>query len=417
MNLLFPLEFVIFGITLLSVAIFHKHSFGIAISGLSAVVLYKLGFTNFDIVEMALHEAKPIINLLGLLLGFALLAKHFEESGLPERIPHYLPQDWRAGLVLLSIVFIASGFLDNIAAAIIGGTLAKVIYRDRVHIGYLAAIVTAANAGGSYSVLGDTTTTMIWISGIPAEMVLHAALGSIVAFSIFSWIATIQQHKYQPFKPLEKVAHEKIDYTRIFIVALILVGALVTNITLDFPAIGVWAAILVAAPLRKPDWSAVPEATKGATFLLSLVISASMMPVEKLPAASWSSTLSLGFISAFFDNIPLTALAIKQGGYDWGMLAYAVGYGGSMTWFGSSAGVALSNNFPESRSLLNWIRGGWHLPVACIAGFATMLLVLGWHPTEHPRYPAVESTTISSPVKKETSNTPAVALPVGVTGG
>lgn len=47
-----------------------------------------------------------------------------------------------------------------------------------------------------------------------------------------------------------------------------------------------------------------------------------MMPVEKLPAASWQSTLSLGFLSALFDNIPLTALALKQGDYDWGMLAY-----------------------------------------------------------------------------------------------
>jgi hypothetical protein len=33
----------------------------------------------------------------------------------------------------------------------------------------------------------------------------------------------------------------------------------------------------------------------------------------------------MGFVSAVFDNIPLTALALKQGGYDWGMLAYAVG--------------------------------------------------------------------------------------------
>ena len=47
-----------------------------------------------------------------------------------------------------------------------------------------------------------------------------------------------------------------------------------------------------------------------------------------------------------FDNIPLTALALKQGGYDWGFLAYAVGFGGSMIWFGSSAGVALANLYP-----------------------------------------------------------------------
>ena len=54
-----------------------------------------------------------------------------------------------------------------------------------------------------------------------------------------------------------------------------------------------------------------------------------------------------------FDNIPLTALALKQGGYDWGFLAYAVGFGGSMIWFGSSSGVALCNMFREARSVDN----------------------------------------------------------------
>ena len=90
-------------------------------------------------------------------------------------------------------------------------------------------------------------------------------------------------------------------------------------------------------------------------FLLSLVICASMMPVEKLPAASWQTAFGLGFVSAVFDNIPLTALALKQGGYDWGMLAYAVGFGGSMIWFGSSAGVAISNMYPEAKSVGRWL--------------------------------------------------------------
>ena len=76
-----------------------------------------------------------------------------------------------------------------------------------------------------------------------------------------------------------------------------------------------------------------------------------MMPVERLPAAAWQTAFGLGFLSAVFDNIPLTALALAQGGYDWGMLAYAVGFGGSMIWFGSSAGVAISSMYPEARSV------------------------------------------------------------------
>ena len=100
-----------------------------------------------------------------------------------------------------------------------------------------------------------------------------------------------------------------------------------------------------------------------------------MMPVEKLPAASWQTALGLGFVSAVFDNIPLTALALKQGGYDWGFLAYAVGFGGSMIWFGSSAGVALSNMYPEAKSVGLWLRHGWHVAIAYVVGFFVMLAV------------------------------------------
>ena len=105
-----------------------------------------------------------------------------------------------------------------------------------------------------------------------------------------------------------------------------------------------------------------------------------MMPVEKLPAASWQTALGLGFLSAVFDNIPLTALALKQGGYDWGFLAYAVGFGGSMIWFGSSAGVALTNMYPEARSVGQWLRHGWTIALAYVVGFFVMLATIGFHP-------------------------------------
>ena len=113
---------------------------------------------------------------------------------------------------------------------------------------------------------------------------------------------------------------------------------------------------------------------------MALVSGASMMPVEKLPRPSWVTAFQLGFLSAVFDNIPLTALALKQGGYDWGFLAYAVGFGGSMIWFGSSAGVALCNLFPEARSVTKWLRHGLHIAVAYVIGFFAMLAVWSWHP-------------------------------------
>jgi hypothetical protein len=147
-----------------------------------------------------------------------------------------------------------------------------------------------------------------------------------------------------------------------------------------FLGLVVWVVLLVTARVRSPEWGLLPEAIKGSVFLLSLVLCASMMPVEKLPPASWYSALSLGFVSAVFDNIPLTALALKQGGFDWGMLAYAVGFGGSMIWFGSSAGVALSNMYPQAKSVGSWLRHGWHVALAYVIGFAALMLTLGWQP-------------------------------------
>jgi hypothetical protein len=189
----------------------------------------------------------------------------------------------------------------------------------------------------------------------------------------------------------DSATSEHIDSVRVFIVAFILVTAIAVNVVINlyfnthadaFPWIGasVWIALLLCVPLRRPHWEEVPGAFLGSVFLLSLVLAASMMPVERLPDPSWRVAMGLGFISAVFDNIPLTALALKQGGYDWGFVAFAVGFGGSMIWFGSSAGVALTNQYPDAKSVFAWIRGGWHVALAYVIGFGVMLVVHGWAP-------------------------------------
>jgi Na+/H+ antiporter NhaD/arsenite permease-like protein len=308
------------------------------------------------------------------LLGFAILSRQFEQSQLPERIPDFLPDDWKGGLALLAIVFVGSAFLDNIAGALIGATIAAHVYRKQVHIGFLAAIVAASNAGGSGSVVGDTTTTMMWIAGKSPLDVLHAYVGAIAAFAVLAVPASLIQQKHAHILHHRK-GEVVVDWPRAWIVAYMLVCAVGANVWANvfapdllhaLPVIGValWLAILSSGLVRRPDWSVLPEAFKGACFLLSLVLAASLMPVDQLPAPSWQSTFGLGLISAVFDNIPLTALALEQGGYDWGMLAYAVGFGGSMIWFGSSAGVALANIFPDVKSVGMWLRHGWHVAAA-----------------------------------------------------
>jgi Na+/H+ antiporter NhaD/arsenite permease-like protein len=394
-----PIEFILFALTLMGVAAFHHHTLSVALSGLVVITIYKLGATGFStgpgldgLLAHLHHEWVILTNLLCLLVGFALLSRHFEESRVPAVLPRFLPDDWKGAFTLLVLIWIMSGFLDNIAAALIGATIAGTVFRGRVHIGYLAAVVAASNAGGAGSVVGDTTTTMMWLDGVSPLAVLPAYLPAAVALVVFGIPAALQQQRHSPIVKHEG-RHAPVDWTRIGIVAAILVAAIATNVTVNlrfkhladaFPFIGaaVWIAIVACAPLRQPHWRLVPEAFKGSIFLLALVLCASMMPVEKLPPPSWQSSLSLGFISAVFDNIPLTALALNQGGYDWAMLAYAVGFGGSMIWFGSSAGVAVSNIFPQAKSVWEWLRYGWHIPLGYVAGYVVMLLLLGWQPTD-----------------------------------
>ncbi|MGA9194025.1 MAG: citrate transporter [Pseudolabrys sp.] len=392
-----PIDFLLFAAILLGVALFHHHTLRVALIGLAVIVAYKLFVTGFKsgpgfdgLVGHMRQEWVMLTNLFLLLVGFALLSRHFEKSRIPAILPRILPHDWKGAFWLLVIVFVLSSFLDNIAAALIGGAMAHTLFRAKVHIGYLAAIVAASNAGGSGSVVGDTTTTMMWIDGVSPLDVFHAYAGAGVALLVCGIPAAIQQQRHSP---ILKHEHEyvHVDWPRVGIVVFILAAAIAVNVIVNvlfpessdsFPFIGasVASAVLVTALVRRPDWEIVPEAIKGSIFLLSLVLCATLMPVERLPGASWQTALGLGFVSAVFDNIPLTALALKQGGYDWGALAYAVGFGGSMIWFGSSAGVALSNSYPEAKSVVLWLRHGWHVTVAYVVGFSALMIIAGWHP-------------------------------------
>jgi hypothetical protein len=230
----------------------------VALIGLVTISIYKIAFTGFKtgpgvigFLSHVEHEWVILANLLCLLMGFALLSRHFEKSHVPVALPKYLPHDWKGGFILF-----LSSFLDNIAAALIGGAMAHRLFRAKVRIG-------------------------------------------IVGLVLGLWLATS-----------------------------VIVNVKFTGQADHFPFLGmaVWVAILLSVGLRRPDWEVLPRAFRGSIFLLSLVLITSMMPVEKLPLASWRTTLGLGFLSAVFDNIPLTALALKQNGYDRGMLAYAVGF-------------------------------------------------------------------------------------------
>jgi hypothetical protein len=121
-----PIDFILLGLTLPGVAVFHEHTMCVALAGLVTAVFYKI----------------------------LLLSPHFEKSRVPLVLPKYLPHDWKGGFVLLGIVWILSSFLDNIAGALMGG-VAHQLFRAKVRIGYVLVIVATSSAGGVWSVPGD----------------------------------------------------------------------------------------------------------------------------------------------------------------------------------------------------------------------------------------------------------------------
>jgi len=382
----FPIEFLFFGATLIGVALLHKRTLLVASVGLAVIAAWK-AFQGFDFGAHMAHEWVLLANLALLLTGFELLARHFEQSRVMDLAPRFLPDDWTGGLAMLFLVFVLSGLLDNIAAALLGATLARHIFKGEVTLAYLAAIVASANAGGAGSVLGDTTTTMLWIAGVHPMHVLHAYVGAFAAFCVFAPAAAMAQQKRAPI--YRHAPDGPVDWVRVAIAAACLIVALSANLgahivapalldTLPLLGLAVWATLLAAWIWRKPDLHVLPHAAAGTLFLLALVLAASLMPVKALPTPTEWTTLALGFVSAIFDNIPLTKLAIDQEGYDWALLAYAVGFGGSMMWFGSSAGVAVSNIYPEAKTVWGWLKAGWLIPVGYVVGFFVMFAVFGW---------------------------------------
>ena len=383
-----PVVFLVFAAILVGILFFHRRSLELALGGLGVILALRLGFSQFHLLAHLAEEWVKLVNLFGLLVGFTILADHFERSEVPAQLLRLLPRGAGGCFVLLFLTWLLSGVLDNIAAAMIGATTAAAIFRRRVHLGYLAAIVAAANAGGAGSVVGDTTTTMIWLDGVSPRAMLPAYTGAFTALVVFGAFASRQQQRHAPLVR-QSDTPPPVDFRRLAIVAVALAMMVVTNVIssslgkgdeapLPFLAMALWLVLVVGGFVRPLDWTLLPGAVRSGLFLMALVFSASLMPVQALPPPSWKTTLALGIVSALFDNIPLTKLALNQGGYDWALLAYAVGFGGSMIWFGSSAGVVVASAFPEARSALRWLRSAWHVPVAFLLGFTVQYALHGW---------------------------------------
>lgn len=105
---------------------------------------------------------------------------------------------------------------------------------------------------------------------------LEAYVAAGTAMLVFGVAAALQQQRYSP-RTREPLAGIVVDRARVFMVALILVTAMVVNVVINvrfneisdtFAFIGaaVWVVLLVCVPLRRPAWANCPEPYAAAFF-------------------------------------------------------------------------------------------------------------------------------------------------------
>lgn len=387
------IPFVLFCLMLGGLTLFHKDKLKVVAGGFLAITLWFVWYRGGTMpwVEHLFyewHRFHLLYNLALLLPGFALVAHYFEESGASHRLAQVLKSDSS----LLWSVFWLSTILDNIAAAMIGGTIVLARYGKHPHVRLLIAVICASNLGGAGSPVGDTTTVMLYIHGVPIPQLLCAFAATIPVQMVVVWWAGSKNGRkpHDEAKELEQIARrarkeaaadddldlgvEDIEALEVgahrrsirwgdMLPMLGIPGLMAGNILFDQPGLGLWAGICIGLVLGlvKPEIMPGIRMIPNTLFLLTLVASAELLPLPEIQhlLEIWSRdriAVAVGVLSAWLDNIPLTAICMGMGGFDWGLLAYTVGFGGSALWFGSSAGVALSHMFKELENTTMWLK-------------------------------------------------------------
>ena len=287
---------------------------------------------------------------------------------------------WKLG----AASFFLSAVLDNLTTAIVMVSLLSKLATDADDRRWLAAlIIIAANAGGSWSPIGDVTTTMLWIGGqvttvrIVTQLILPAIANAVVPLAI----VTLAFRRRRVTIPESDEAAQRV-FTTAFErnlmfglgLAVLLAVPVFRALTTLPPFMGVlfglgilWVVgdwihrdkreavrtrVTIAHALTRIDMSAI-------VFLIGILLAVATLEHAGVLAAlaRWllatfgrldAIVLLIGLGSAVIDNVPMVAAAMGMfdlasyppDSFVWEFLAYCAGTGGSILVIGSAAGVA-----------------------------------------------------------------------------
>lgn len=335
---------------------------------------------------------------------------------LVEVLTHYRFFDWirsklfslglndRKQLWVISFVtFFLSAVIDNLTAALVMIMVASRFFSRTNLLVAAAVIVSAANAGGAWSPIGDVTTIMLWLAGkfSTLEIVQWAFLPSFGLFLVVT--ALLARHLVGESRDVEEeMVRLKTSEKAVIGMALasfpmpllasrihlppylgLLFGLGCVGILISFFHNRARKSLSLAAENGEPGLPNIEggeenthltsdlEKKLARTDIASLLFFAGILlavgaleHIGILEAASHFllgsdpsvaryvvGSGSLGVLSAIVDNIPITAAAMgilaTTDPAIWSLLAICVGTGGSMLIIGSAAGVVAMGRVKE----------------------------------------------------------------------
>lgn len=279
------------------------------------------------------------------------------------------------------LTFFLSAVLDNLTTSIVMvSLLRKIVPHKNDRLMFSGLVVIAANAGGAWTVIGDVTTTMLWIKHRigPLEVMRELFLPSVACLLVP--LIGLSLRMRGPLPPAE---HSETDpakgvkpWQQAVVLGLGIAGLLGVPVFKTWTHLPPFMAMILSLSLL---WIAseiigrtMDEVTRSSTGVLAVLNRIDMssvlfflgilLAVGSLAAtgmlgdlAHWLDTVVpsrqyvaviIGLLSAVVDNVPLVAAGTEM--YDlpindsfWMLLAFAAGTGGSCLIIGSAAGVAV----------------------------------------------------------------------------
>ena len=171
---------------------------------LAAVVCWVINFigTSAHDKPMGLHldqHLSAVMQVVIFVLGTMTIAELIDAHRGFQVIADLIKANSKRQLLwqISFFTFFISSFLVNMTVAVIMIALMRRLVSERNDRWIFASmIVVASNAGGAWTPIGDTTTTMLWIGGqistwtIMRDVFVPSAVSFLVPLAYFSWSST-----------------------------------------------------------------------------------------------------------------------------------------------------------------------------------------------------------------------------------